>query len=322
MATTTPDNRRAAGYGALMLVCLLGLAWYNADGIAALFRTKTEAPREEKKVPDLAASLVLTRYECIWVSDPPGRDFRPVIRLDVRNVSSAAHDYHFKARFYDSRGRLVDEASETAEVPPSVERGPIQLISAKGFIATSELSTDALEAALSSEADRNHPSKWRAELLVREYGGEGEFISLKTSPVAFHAPRPGEARGDVSGDRPGPPGALKDGCAAYEPAVTVVQGILRRRTFPGPPNFEDVAKGDEPETGFYLELAKPLCVRGEQGEEAGYGPIEGVSLLQLILDDAGYARLREHLDQSVTITGSLSPGFNGHHHAPLLLQPK
>ena len=176
-------------------------------------------------------------------------------------------------------------------------------------------------------------ARWKADLdaLCKQHnvlrGAGSAELSLAPSRVESSRPpagiiKSGQASSDASAVGLGSKGTPKEECAAYEPAVTVAQGILRRKTFPGPPNYEDIAKGDEPETGFYLELARPLCVKGEQGEEAGYGPIEDVSLLQLILDKDGYDRYREHLDQPVTISGGLSPGFNGHHHAPLLLQPK
>jgi len=56
-------------------------------------------------------------------------------------------------------------------------------------------------------------------------------------------------------------------CLTYEPDVVMLQGVLRRHTFPGVPNYESVKAGDEPETGFYLHLARPVCTTGASGDD-------------------------------------------------------
>src|SRR5262245_65423772 len=40
------------------------------------------------------------------------------------------------------------------------------------------------------------------------------------------------------------------------------QGILNYRIFPGPPNYEDVRKGDTPEPTYILKLDEPVCATG------------------------------------------------------------
>lgn len=107
-------------------------------------------------------------------------------------------------------------------------------------------------------------------------------------------------------------------CLRYGPDTVRVSGTLRRLTFPGPPNFEDVRTGDEPETGFYLEPAGPLCATGGQDEEVG-GPRADVRLVQLVLDSTGYEALRPALGRAVALRGTLFPSHTGHHHAPVLL---
>lgn len=107
-------------------------------------------------------------------------------------------------------------------------------------------------------------------------------------------------------------------CLRYGPDTVRVSGTLRRLTFPGPPNYEDVRTGDEPETGFYLEPAAPLCSAGGSDEELG-GPHSDIRLIQLVLDSAGYATLRPQLGRSVALQGTLFEAHTGHHHAPVLL---
>ncbi|MDW2981171.1 MAG: DUF4431 domain-containing protein [Rhodanobacter sp.] len=107
-------------------------------------------------------------------------------------------------------------------------------------------------------------------------------------------------------------------CLSYPPAISVITGTLVRLTFPGRPNFESVGAGDEPETGFYLQLKSPICTIGELGSSVSE-PRQNVTLVQLILQQRQYEQLSPELGQSVTLEGKLLSAFTGHHHAPLLL---
>jgi len=109
-------------------------------------------------------------------------------------------------------------------------------------------------------------------------------------------------------------------CLRYEPEVVAVTGVLTRKVFPGPPNYESIQQGDQEETGFYLEPSSPVCMMGSRNPaKDDNGPIAEVRLIQLVLDSVGYARLRPHLGQQITLRGQLFAAFTGHHHAPLLL---
>ena len=107
-------------------------------------------------------------------------------------------------------------------------------------------------------------------------------------------------------------------CLTFETDTVVLTGTLQRLTFAGPPDFEDTLTGDEPETGFYLVSDSLLCTRGPWGTEA-WEPLDSVRLVQLVLDSAGYERLRPDLGGATSLRGTLLPSHTGHHHAPLLL---
>ena len=108
-------------------------------------------------------------------------------------------------------------------------------------------------------------------------------------------------------------------CLDYSPALVSVVGKLERRTYPGRPNYESVARGDEAETGFYLILRTGVCTNGVVG--AGETePKANVKLVQLILDQAGYDALRPRLGTTIRVEGKLFGQISGHHHAPLLLE--
>jgi len=109
-------------------------------------------------------------------------------------------------------------------------------------------------------------------------------------------------------------------CLAYEPDTVSITGVLTRKTFPGPPNYESVKQGDAPETGFYLVPGSAICMVASSDSDSNNIAMDGVRLVQLVLDEAGYARLRPKLGQQVTLQGTLFAEFTGYHHAPLLLR--
>ncbi|MBV9878922.1 MAG: DUF4431 domain-containing protein [Gemmatirosa sp.] len=133
-----------------------------------------------------------------------------------------------------------------------------------------------------------------------------------TMPIALLAPVAAVAHGHAA--QPPRP----SGCLRYGPDTVRLTGTLERRTYYGAPNFGEDPAHDEKEVGFYLGLAAPVCAAG--GADAALGePQHGVRRVQLVLDSAGYARLRPHLGQTVVLRGTLFPAHTGHHHAPILL---
>ena len=115
---------------------------------------------------------------------------------------------------------------------------------------------------------------------------------------------------------PLPPHAAH-GCLRYGPDPVGITGTLARHTFYGAPGFGEDPQHDEKETGFYLELSVPACTLA--GQHDTDPPLTGVRRVQLVLDAAGYARLRPFLGRRVTLRGTLFAAINGHHHAPILL---
>lgn len=108
-------------------------------------------------------------------------------------------------------------------------------------------------------------------------------------------------------------------CHQYEPAETTLSGTLTRQVFPGPPSFEDVVTGDEPQVGFYLSLAEPLCMDGSENE-ADVSVEDGETLVQLVLGAPDFDTLRPYLDQPVVLKGTLFGAVSGYHHTQVLLQ--
>lgn len=110
---------------------------------------------------------------------------------------------------------------------------------------------------------------------------------------------------------PRPAGPLPTGPCLTTGQSVRLAGRLHRQTFPGPPNYESIAGGDLPETGYYLFLSTPACVEGDTGLL--------ITSVQVILDSAGYAELRPWLTHPMTLSGQLLLAETGHHHTPVLL---
>lgn len=112
------------------------------------------------------------------------------------------------------------------------------------------------------------------------------------------------------------PAASGSRCLSYQSKQVELIGRLVRKTYPGPPNFEDVEQGDEARAGFYLVLDKPVCTRDD---EPNNEPLSDVSEVQLVLDDSGFKTLRPLLSKRVQMVGEIFSWHTAFHHVPLLL---
>ena len=99
------------------------------------------------------------------------------------------------------------------------------------------------------------------------------------------------------------------------------QGILNYRIFPGPPNYEDVRKGDTPEPTYILKLDEPICATGDEFVD----PNTKFDRIQIFPESDKAAQalwrdLRGFIGQRVLVAGTGAFGRQtGHHHAHLML---
>lgn len=107
-------------------------------------------------------------------------------------------------------------------------------------------------------------------------------------------------------------------CLTFGPGVRL-SGIIVRKTFPGAPNFESIAGGDEPETGLYLQLRSAICGRAPVTDADPEDPQDNVTFVQLNIEFPRYHRFRALVNKSVTLEGNLYSAITGHHHAPILM---
>jgi len=115
-----------------------------------------------------------------------------------------------------------------------------------------------------------------------------------------------------------------EACFDGEPTVVKIVGVFYRKTFPGPPNYESVEKGDTPETQWILKLDNPICVNGTLQEEFWKKwVIRDVKEVTLVFFQKGMYRKYEPLMQKkVVVTGTLWEANTGHHRTPILITVK
>jgi len=81
---------------------------------------------------------------------------------------------------------------------------------------------------------------------------------------------------------------------------------MSRRVFPGPPNFESVAKGDEKLVYWILRLKSPICVGSADVTDEVNEPEPTVLEVQIAPgDDRFYKRYRKAVGKPVKVTGTL-----------------
>jgi len=105
-------------------------------------------------------------------------------------------------------------------------------------------------------------------------------------------------------------------CLAFAPRAHL-SGVLVRETFPGPPNFESIAAGDQAQTYFLLRLPSPICVEGDPEISPGSKQVDEI---QLVFEDPGmFARYRPLLGKSVVVDGAWLSAISASHRTPMLL---
>ena len=90
-----------------------------------------------------------------------------------------------------------------------------------------------------------------------------------------------------------------------------LSGRLVQQTYPGPPDFESVAKGDAPLVIWILQLDTGVCI---VSSSASYPNVYNEREIQLVFGNdqyartAPYAEYRSLLGKRIAVTGRLLPG--------------
>ena len=106
----------------------------------------------------------------------------------------------------------------------------------------------------------------------------------------------------------------------YEPQKEELTGTLDIQTFPGLPNYESIAKGDEIERGFYLKLDHPIDVIATD-KVSNSESEKNVRVVQLILSNGFWDQAQKlGREGHVILKGELWHQYTGHHHSRVLLE--
>jgi hypothetical protein len=98
-------------------------------------------------------------------------------------------------------------------------------------------------------------------------------------------------------------------CLRY--GVVSLTGRLVQQTYPGPPDFESVTKGDELRIIWILQLDRGVCA---DGYDSSYSSAYNEREIQLVLGTDQYAQTNDYapyrhlLGQRIAVTGRLLPG--------------
>lgn len=107
----------------------------------------------------------------------------------------------------------------------------------------------------------------------------------------------------------------------FDPKLENLAGTLEKQTFPGPPNYESIKKGDSAETGWYLKLQEPINVQANRPPtDLGWQTELKITYLQLIFEN-NYQLLKDRLQTGakVSVKGKLFNRLTGHHHTRVLV---
>jgi hypothetical protein len=110
------------------------------------------------------------------------------------------------------------------------------------------------------------------------------------------------------------------------PLTVTLQGFLKLKLYPGPPNYESIENGDYPECCWVLEMdsksfdiASHTLVLEPALSIMDIMSTSNPSEVQLGLETNMREFCENHVNQIVTIQGSLLHAILAHHHAPFLM---
>lgn len=98
-------------------------------------------------------------------------------------------------------------------------------------------------------------------------------------------------------------------CVDASDSYIRVEGVVGREIFAGPPNYEDITKGDNIETFWFITSFAAICVSGLD---------ESISKFQLIFRDKYPALFKT--ESVYVVKGITLEGISGHHHTPVLIE--
>jgi hypothetical protein len=117
--------------------------------------------------------------------------------------------------------------------------------------------------------------------------------------------------------RPG----VADSCYHYRPAPVSLTGRLIRRTLPGPPNYQSIARGDRPQVADLLILDAPICTIPDYKDSPNTDAFQGQDTLQVRRAESTWRDVGRLTGRRVVVAGTLSEWALGPDRTPVVIDP-
>jgi hypothetical protein len=112
-------------------------------------------------------------------------------------------------------------------------------------------------------------------------------------------------------------------CLDYEPAIVTIQGSVSLKPAYGPPGFGEDPKRDAREDYLALTLDAPVCMKASSEPHTDDVAEIEIKAMQLVFRNGeAFKQTKQWIGKRISVTGSLSHGFTGHHHTTVLLKAK
>ncbi|HEX2640592.1 MAG TPA: DUF4431 domain-containing protein [Pyrinomonadaceae bacterium] len=111
-------------------------------------------------------------------------------------------------------------------------------------------------------------------------------------------------------------------CLKTEPNPVRLDGVVYRKEFPGPPNYQSIREGDDRMRYWILRLNKETCVEGDDFDNTR---IQNVRDIQLVFaDDSFYKKYRALVKRRsrFRVAGTLFHQQSGYHVTKILISVK
>ncbi len=99
-----------------------------------------------------------------------------------------------------------------------------------------------------------------------------------------------------------------------------LSGKLWREAFPGPPNYESIENGDQPQVVWILTTEEAFCGNAMSFETEQLYRIDGeLTRFQLVLNQEQYEANQSLVFENIKVSGIAFAGHTGHHHTSMLI---
>lgn len=106
----------------------------------------------------------------------------------------------------------------------------------------------------------------------------------------------------------------------FDPAIVELLGTVEIQTFPGPPGYVSIERGDEIERGWYLRLREPITVEANKPTtDLGWQTEKHVQVLHMDINWGQIPESKLGIGKIIKVKGKLFNRQNGHHHSRVLI---